>query len=78
MKDNILYIKDNEESGINVMENLNNKFVFGKLTSGKTFVAKLVGRKDSMLVFTTRDGNLITNSICDIVAMRRLAASRQG
>lgn len=70
MENSILYINDNEVFGITVIENLNHKLVFGKLVSGKTFVAKLVGRKDSMFIFTTRDGNLITNNINDIVAIR--------
>lgn len=70
MENSIVYINDNEDFGTTVIENLNKKIVFGKLVNGKTFVTRLVGRKDSMFIFTTKDGNLITNNISDIVAIR--------
>lgn len=72
MINNILYInnKSNEEFGTVVIENLNNKLTFGKMASGKTFVSKLVGQKGDTFIFETLNRNIITNRVCDVVAIR--------
>jgi hypothetical protein len=63
------YIKSSDEEFSSVVEQLKKKIVFAKKTDGKIFVSKLLATKGDILVFQTRNGDIVLNNIDEIVAL---------
>ena len=73
MQTSIVYInnKSNEEFAAMVIKELNNELVQGKTTDRQSFVARLVGQKDNVLLFQIKNGNVLVNKVSDIVSLRK-------